>query len=173
MFFKQVWYSINIDKTVPQKRHRHYRLRPCQGNRPADRGQPGHHHGHRKALPAQPHVPARDPEKRTESGDRIPADLRGQTELRGCGDPGIPTRPRRGGGRGPGHRPPVHLRPLVPPPPLRPAALFLHAGRSALYAPRRAICRLPAQRPTHESALAVQSVEKPGYASGIRRVWVM
>ena len=40
MFFKQVWYSINIDKTVPEPRHRSHRLRPCQGNRPADCGQP-------------------------------------------------------------------------------------------------------------------------------------
>ena len=39
MVVKILLYLIDIDKTVPQKRHRHYRLRPCQGNRPADRGQ--------------------------------------------------------------------------------------------------------------------------------------
>lgn len=39
MVVKIILYLIDIDKTVPQKRHRHYRLRPCQGNRPADCGQ--------------------------------------------------------------------------------------------------------------------------------------
>ena len=39
MVVKIILYLRDIDKTVPQKRHRHYRLRPCQGNRPADCGQ--------------------------------------------------------------------------------------------------------------------------------------
>ncbi|WP_295586770.1 hypothetical protein [uncultured Subdoligranulum sp.] len=38
-FFKWGWYSINIDKTVPQRRYRFHRLRPCQGNSPTERGQ--------------------------------------------------------------------------------------------------------------------------------------
>ena len=39
MVVKIILYLIVIDKTVPKSRYRSHRLRPCQGNRPADRGQ--------------------------------------------------------------------------------------------------------------------------------------
>ena len=39
MVVKILLYLIDIDKTVPKSRYRSHRLRPCQGNRPADRGQ--------------------------------------------------------------------------------------------------------------------------------------